>query len=137
LPHEKKLILALNHPIHQNRLLAIQLLGNLRSTAALPYFKAALAVEDNTYLLRDVLTALAKIGSPESREVLSGATKHASHLVREFAARLMIRRAVKSERRGVRNRSTIGCSASSEIMLRDSGPHSVPCRAIPRRTGGR
>ena len=92
LPYEEKLILALNHPIHDNRLLAVQLLGNLRSNASLPHFKAMLELEDDFYLLREVLTALAKIGSPDSREILSEATKHDSHLVREFAARLMSRR---------------------------------------------
>jgi DNA-directed RNA polymerase subunit RPC12/RpoP len=92
LPYEQKLILALRHPIRENRLIAVQLLGNLRSGDALPYFKTMLEGENDFYLLRAVLIALAKIGSPESRAVVSEATKHDSTLIREFATRLMSRR---------------------------------------------
>jgi HEAT repeat protein len=92
LPYEEKLLVALNHPIRETRLVAVQLLGNMRSSAALPNFKSMLEGEEDFYLLREVLTALVKIGSPESREVLLEATKHDCYLVREFAARLMSRR---------------------------------------------
>ena len=92
LPYEEKLILALNHPVRADRLLAIRLLGNLRSSVSLPHLKLVLDEGDDFYLMREVMIALTKIGSPESREILSDATKHDSALVREFAARLMSRR---------------------------------------------
>lgn len=85
LPYEERMILALNHPIRENRLAATQILGNLRSRAALPRFQAMLESESDFYLLRAVLIAVAKIGS---REVLSEAMKHESSHVRELAARL-------------------------------------------------
>jgi hypothetical protein len=36
LPYESKLILAQKHPIRENRMLAIQILGKLRSQQAIP-----------------------------------------------------------------------------------------------------
>ena len=74
-------------------MLAIELLGDLRSNAALPHFQTMLNHEDDFYLLREVLGALAKLGSPESRAILSEAASHESHLVREMAIRLMSRQA--------------------------------------------
>jgi hypothetical protein len=67
LPYEQKLLMALGHPIQDNRMLAVQLLGELKSSAALPCFKYMLDVEGDFYILREVLNALAKLGSTESR----------------------------------------------------------------------
>jgi HEAT repeat protein len=89
LPYEEKLLLALSHPIRDNRRMAVQLLGELKSKAALPRFKAMLNTEDDFYLLREVLTALSKVGSSEGRAVLCEATKHESRIVRDFAKLLM------------------------------------------------
>jgi HEAT repeat protein len=85
LPYEQKLLLALSHPIQDNRLLAVQLLGELKSSAAVLYFKTMLNDEDDYYLLREVLIALGKVASTERRAILQRATKHRSRIVRNFA----------------------------------------------------
>src|SRR5512135_1720063 len=51
LSYEEKLLRALGHPIRENRMLAIQLLGELRSTAALPAFEAILRAEEDPYVV--------------------------------------------------------------------------------------
>lgn len=45
LSYEQKLILSAKHPIRENRMIAIQLLGKLRSQAAPPVFESILASE--------------------------------------------------------------------------------------------
>jgi hypothetical protein len=88
LSYEQKLLLALSHPIRENRLLAVQLLGELKSSAALPHFRAMLKIEDDFYTLREVLIALAKVETTEGRALVCEATRHESKIVRDFA-RLM------------------------------------------------
>jgi len=89
LPDEQKLLVALNHPIRDHRLLAVQLLGELKSSAALPYFMAMLNVEEDFYTQREVLTSLVKVRSSESQALLREATRHESRIVRDFARRLL------------------------------------------------
>jgi len=85
LPFEQKLILALSHPIRENRMVAIQLLGDLRSTAALPAFKSILERENDYYVLREVVASLRKIGTKESLALVEGLGSHRSRLVRKLA----------------------------------------------------
>jgi HEAT repeat protein len=88
--YEQKLILALAHPIREHRMMAIQVLGELRSVAAAEPLKAILAAEDDYFVLREVLTSLARIDSDGCRAaVADAAVSHPSKLVRRFAARLL------------------------------------------------
>ncbi len=88
--YEQKLLLALRHPVREHRMMAIQLLGELGSTAAVEPLKGMLAAESDYFTLCEVLKALAKIGSPSSAAaVAAAASVHPSKLVRQFAVRLL------------------------------------------------
>jgi HEAT repeat protein len=90
LDYHQKLLDALHHTIPERRMIAAQILGNLKIPEAVPYFKEILAVEtEDYYFLRAVLLALAKIDHPERMEIIENATHHPSGLVRSFAIRLM------------------------------------------------
>ena len=85
LPYEDKLISSLDHPIRENRLLAIQALGELGSARAIPCFAKIMEEEQDYYVLRETLSALHKRDTLESRSLLSQARVHPSALVRRFA----------------------------------------------------
>jgi HEAT repeat protein len=88
--YEQKLILALRHPIREHRMMAIQVLGELRSTAAVGPLKGILAAETDYFVVREALTALARIDSADSRAaVAAAASGHPSRLLQEFALRLL------------------------------------------------
>lgn len=87
--YERKLILALGHPIREHRMMAIQILGKLRSTAAVGPLQTILQTESDYFALREVLTALANIESPESILALQSAKRHPSKLIRDLAARML------------------------------------------------
>jgi HEAT repeat protein len=90
LTFEEKLLRTLEHPVPEKRYLAIQLLGELGSQAALPELEKLLATEVNDiYALREALVALSKIQGPRSRELLQEATKHPFPLIRQLAERLL------------------------------------------------
>jgi len=85
LPHEEKLILALRHPIRENRRLAIQLLVDLRSQVALPVFRFMLETEEDLYVVRGILRSLAMIGTAESEDIIRMLEDHESRLARKAA----------------------------------------------------
>lgn len=85
LPFEAKLILTLEHPIRENRMLAIRLLGELRSRDAIPAFEGMMREEDDPYILGEIGRSLARIDSHESRNLLSRLRSHRSAIVRRFA----------------------------------------------------
>ncbi len=87
LSYEEKLLSALHHPIRENRMIAVQLLGDLRSRAAIPVFASLLESETDFYFLREIIRALGKIGNPESWRLIRLLQKHNSTLIREAAAR--------------------------------------------------
>jgi predicted amidophosphoribosyltransferase len=84
LPYEDKLILALRHPIRENRMLAIQLLGDLRSRSAISVFRSIIREENDFYVIREVVRSLRKIGGKDSEELLSALRQHTSKLVRDL-----------------------------------------------------
>lgn len=92
LSYEEKLLLALQHPIRENRMMAIELLGRLGSRRALPEFEKMLQTESDFYLLREILYALAQIEDPQSQASLLNSTQHRSKLVRELASKLLAKR---------------------------------------------
>ena len=87
LPYEKKLILALGHPVPANRVIAIEALGKLHSQKALTNFRKLLSDKnEDFYTLAAVIEALEKIGTRDARQLLrKAARQHQSALVRRAA----------------------------------------------------
>ncbi len=86
LTYEEKLMLALEHPIRESRMMAIRLLGELRSRLAVPAFGAILQQEEDFYVIREIAQALARIGTEESRDLLRSLKHHRSALIRKLAS---------------------------------------------------
>ena len=90
LTFEEKLLRTMEHPVAEKRYLAIQILGELGSQAALPGLEKLLDTEVNDiYALRETLAALSKIQGPRSRELLQKASHHPYPLIRQLAERLL------------------------------------------------
>ena len=89
LSYEMKLLHALDHPIRETRMMAIQLLGELKSTAALPAFRSILRAEDDVYIIREIARSLACIGNDESRALLANLKNHRASLVSRLADELL------------------------------------------------
>ena len=85
LSYEKKLICALKHPVRENRMMAIQMLGELQSHAALPIFASILETEEDFYVIREIILALDKIGIVEGKNMIRRLKTHKSKLVRKTA----------------------------------------------------
>jgi hypothetical protein len=85
LSYEEKLILALRHPLPENQLMAVRLLGDLRSTRAVEYFQEMLAADANFYLVREIVRSLRRIGTGEAEAIIMGLRGHPSRLVRKMA----------------------------------------------------
>jgi HEAT repeat protein len=97
LTFEEKLLRTIEHPVPEKRYLAIQILGELGSQAALPGLEKVLDTEINDiYALRETLVALSKIQSPRSLEMLQKASHHPYHLIRQLAERLLDERDQRS-----------------------------------------
>ncbi len=81
LGYEGKLLLTLKHPIHENRMLAVQLLGELNSRWAASAFATIIDKEEDPYVLAAIVHSLAGIGGGESRAVLGQLRSHPSVIV--------------------------------------------------------
>lgn len=88
LSYEEKLINALRHPVRENRMIAIQVLGKLRSRKALPMFASILETEEDFYIIREIMLALEKIGGAESKKILLCLKTHKSRLIRSAVQQL-------------------------------------------------
>jgi len=87
--YERKLLHALDHPIRETRILAIQLLGELRSTSALPAFESILPAEEDVYVVREIARSLARIGNDKSLALLTNLKSHKASLVWRLADELL------------------------------------------------
>ncbi len=87
LPYEDKLLLALRHPVCENRMIAAEVLGRLRSPRAMPIFRQMLAETEDFQAAQTIVEALVRIGGAESEAVLRALDTHPSRLVRELARR--------------------------------------------------
>jgi len=88
LSFEEKLIYTLSHPIDDSRMMAIQLLGDIHSRRALPYFAAILETEEDFYVIREIIRALNKIGGEESKNLIRRLKTHKSKLISSMANRI-------------------------------------------------
>jgi HEAT repeat protein len=88
LSYEGKLICALRHPIRENRMMAIQLLGEMHSHMALPYFAAILETEEDYFVIREIIYSLERIGNTEGKNIIRRLRTHKSKLVRKIAKQL-------------------------------------------------
>ncbi|OPX64865.1 MULTISPECIES: HEAT repeat domain-containing protein [unclassified Methanoregula] len=86
-PFEERLLLTLRHPITEQRMLAIRILGQRRYERAVPFFAEMIAAGQDVYTLREIVSALARINSPESRALADRLGKHPSPVVREACDR--------------------------------------------------
>jgi HEAT repeat protein len=80
--YEGKLLLALKHPISETRMLAIQLLGELKSRSAALAFATTIEEEEDPYVLSAIVHALARIGGNESWAIIGRLRCHQSIIVR-------------------------------------------------------
>lgn len=88
--YKEKLLAALHHTIPERRIIAAQILGNLKIQQAVPELKKILEEErEDYYFLRAILTALAKIEHPERIEILQKAAHHPSGLVSSYAKMIL------------------------------------------------
>lgn len=88
--YHQKLLDALHHTIPERRLIAAQIIGNLKIQQAVPLLKQILANEtEDYYFLRAILIALAKIDHAERMAIIENATHHPSSLVRSFAQQIL------------------------------------------------
>jgi HEAT repeat protein len=84
LSYEEKLILALKHPIRENRMMAVQVLGKLHSRTAIPLFTSLLQTEEDFYMIREIVHALVRIGNVQSTDIIQKLKDHPLALVRHF-----------------------------------------------------
>lgn len=89
LDYEEKLLLALNHPVRETRLIAVKVLGKIRSSRGVPFLYRILKNEMDYYLIKEVLYALREINTPESLEILHEAAEHPVELVKKLAKKLI------------------------------------------------
>ena len=87
LPYGKKLLLALKHPVPEQRMIAIKTLGELNNIECLSSFQQMLLNEDEDYYtLAAIIEALTKIEHTLAQSLLLEAARHPSKIVRERAA---------------------------------------------------
>ncbi len=89
LPYAEKMLLALSHPIRENRLMAIEALGRLQYVDAVPHLARLLKQEEDYYSSREALLALSRINTKEGWQLIKEASDHASQLVRHYAGQMI------------------------------------------------
>ncbi len=82
LSYDERLVRAVRHPVRENRMIAVELLGKRRYAPAVAVFAELLATERDYYTIREVARALRRIDTPESQAVLNRLRCHPSRLVR-------------------------------------------------------
>jgi len=88
---EDKLLAALHHTLPERRIMAAQILGNLKSERALPEFIRIIeGNEEDYFFLRAVLLAVVKIPHPDRIKILQRASQHPSRLVSDLAKELLV-----------------------------------------------
>ena len=85
LSYEDKLLLALNHPVCENRMLAIEVLGKLKSQRAVPALGEMAAATEDFHVAQAIVAALTCIGGAASEAVLRDVANHPLRIVRGLA----------------------------------------------------
>jgi hypothetical protein len=89
-PYEEKLLSALNHVVPERRIMAIQILGNLKSQKAIPEFLRLIQEQDlNYFLARAIILATIKIDHPLKKEIFRIAMNHPSTLISSYAKKII------------------------------------------------
>lgn len=91
LPFAEKLLLSLHHPVAENRMIAVEMLGRMRYAPAVAEFDKLLRQDPDALFLRAVAAALREIGTAEARSALERATDHPAALVRHAAEAALAR----------------------------------------------
>lgn len=90
--YEEKLIAALSHPVHESRLIAAQVLGELHSIKALKHFARILKRNRSDYFFSHaILEALQKIPHPDSQRIVEEARHNSIALIRQEAEEIIDR----------------------------------------------
>lgn len=85
LSYEDKFLLALDHPVRENRMMAIDVLGKLGEFRALPAFRRISAASRDFHEVQAVIQALLLIGGAKSETIILELESHPSRLVAELA----------------------------------------------------
>jgi len=90
LSYEDKLLSSLRHTVLERRIIAAQILGDLKNTKALKEFKKIVESQDTDYFfMRVVLTAVASYDHPDRKMILENATNNPSNLISTLAEELL------------------------------------------------
>lgn len=100
LSYENKLLLALHHPVRENRMMAIRILGDLASRVAVPALGDLLPGERDYYVIREIIRSLFKIGGPEAIPRIEGLQGHPSEMVRKLVKMALCGRTLKQGHEG-------------------------------------
>jgi HEAT repeat protein len=65
-------------------MIAIQILGDLRSKTAVPFLASLLEKEDDYYIIREVVLSSRKIGNEERMNMIQKLKNHPSELVKRL-----------------------------------------------------
>jgi len=89
LSYEQKLLMALHHPVRENRMMAIRILGDLTSQAAVPALGNLLEQEKDYYVIREIIGSLFKVGGTEAIQRIERLQGHPSEMVRKLSRAAM------------------------------------------------
>jgi len=81
-PFEERLLLTLHHPLQDQRMMAIRILGQRKYERAVPVFAGMIAAGQDVFTLQEIARALVFIDTPDGRELLDRLREHPSLVVR-------------------------------------------------------
>ncbi len=87
--YEKKLLMALRHPVREYRMMAIRVLGDLGIPETVTALAELLERENDYYVIREAVGSLLKVGGPEAMRGIRRLRDHPSELVRKLAHRTL------------------------------------------------
>ena len=85
LTYEEKLVQSLYHPIREQRMIAIGILGRVRYLPAIPEFARIVQEEEDPFIICEVIRALRMIGTSECIQIIATLREHPSVIVRNEA----------------------------------------------------
>jgi hypothetical protein len=88
---ERALVRALDHPLHDRRLVAARVLGLRRAVGAVPDLIRAVEAGTDPYLAAEAVLALARIGDPAGLAAIRRAAENAPVIARAAAREILAR----------------------------------------------